>query len=426
MSIQSPRGTRDILPAQQPSWRFVLETVRGVAEQLSFKAITVPTYEELSLFTRSIGSGTDIMDKELFLVRGIRSQDESYALRPEGTAGIVRAFIEHGMHTWPQPVRVYSIVNNFRYDRPQKGRYREHVQISLEHFGDFGPFADAWVIFTTWTMLSRLGLKGIVLQLNTLGTSEERAAYAETLHAYLEPHTQELSEDSQTRLESNPLRILDSKDANDQRLVSEVPALRETLGETSRAHFEAVKGYLEAWGIPYELNTNLVRGLDYYCHTAFEWTVPGHDGQQASLGGGGRYDGLVPQLGGPNVGAVGAGLGLDRVIEECERQGLLGDLKLATPDVYIIAADDTGRTVAVRLIGELTTAGISLDAGLGRESFGSQMKAASRSGARFAVIIGAKEAEKEEVTLKDLGSGEQQRIRIENLTSNLNDLLQQR
>jgi len=410
MNIQAPRGTRDILPDQQPGWRHVAETVRAVSQQLSFRPITVPTYEELALFTRSIGGGTDIMDKELFLARGIRSEEESqYALRPEGTAGIVRAFVQHGMHTWPQPVRLFSIVNNFRYDRPQKGRYREHVQVSLEYFGDFGPFADAWVIFTTWTILSRLGLKSLMLQLNTLGTKEERLAYEDALRQHLEPLRDQLSEDSRSRLESNPLRILDSKDASDRRLVADAPKLSGSLGEASQAHFESVRRYLDSWQIPYELNPSLVRGLDYYCHTAFEWTVADAGGQQASLGGGGRYDGLLPQLDGPNIGAVGAGLGLDRVIEECERQGTL-PTEQAKPDLYLVAADEAGREVAVRLIAELTKAGLSVDANLSKEGFGPQIKAAGRSGARFAAIIGADEAGAGEVTLKNLENGEQERL----------------
>ena len=212
MSFQSPRGTRDILPADQAVWRHVCTTADQYARLMGYQPITIPTYEELALFQRSIGSGTDVMDKELFLTRGIRVEEgtESYALRPEGTAGIVRSFIQNGMQTWPQPVKLFSLVNVFRYDRPQKGRYREHVQFDIEYFGDFGPFADAWVIYTTWQFFQSLGLEGLKLHLNTLGTSEERQRFVEALKEYFLPLVDRLSSDSAHRLEGNPLRILDS------------------------------------------------------------------------------------------------------------------------------------------------------------------------------------------------------------------------
>jgi len=341
-TLQSPRGTRDILPDEQPLWQLVRRTAQEVAEQFAFQPITTPTYEDLRVFERAIGGGTDVMDKELFLTRGTRSEEgegTEYALRPEGTAGIVRAFIQHGMHTWPQPVRLFTFVNNFRYDRPQKGRYREHVQFDLEAFGETSPFADAWIIAATWQFLSRLEIKGLILLLNTLGTSEERANYSKALQEYLEPLKEQLSSDSLKRLTLNTLRILDSKDAGDQKVLLEAPRLLDFLSLESKAHFEAVQNYLKYWNIPFKLDSALVRGLDYYSHTAFEWIVEGSAGQQASLGGGGRYDGLVTQLGGPStVGAVGAGIGLDRVVEELAIQQAENLPSSVKPEVFILCA----------------------------------------------------------------------------------------
>jgi histidyl-tRNA synthetase len=302
-SVQAPRGTRDLLPADQPVWQLAIRTAHTAASRLGFAPITVPTYEETGLFHRSIGAGTDILDKELFVVKGVKAEEETapYALRPELTASIVRAYIQHGMHTWPQPVKLYSIASNFRYERPQKGRYREHTQFDVEYFGDKGAFADAWVIFCNWEFFHLLGLTGITLKLNTLGTPDERQRFKEALVGHFTPLRHRLSPDSQTRLDINPLRILDSKDPADRELCGQAPNFAHYLGEGSQVHFQAVQSFLTEWGIPFTLDPYLVRGLDYYSHTTFEWTVAGKTGQQDSLGGGGRYDGLLPYLGGPDA-----------------------------------------------------------------------------------------------------------------------------
>jgi histidyl-tRNA synthetase len=409
--IQSPRGTRDILPAQQPLWQHVKNMAEATSEQMGFKPITVPTYEYASLFNRSIGEGTDIMDKELFVVRGARVEagNEEYVLRPEGTAGIVRSYIEHGMQTLPQPVKLYSIVNNFRYDRPQKGRYREHVQVSIEYFGDASAFSDAWVIYTTYRYLMNVGLSGMKLQINTLGTAEERIEYIEVLRAALRPNMEKLSSDSQKRLETNPMRILDSKDEADQALLNSVQNLRESLGDESLARYAEVLTYLDAWNIPYEENHRLVRGLDYYSHTAFEWVIDGH---ASSLGGGGRYDTLVQKLGGPATPAVGAGLGLDRIVEALE--GVM-ETEETTADIFYVAADGAGRMAAPELIGRLLDAGFNVDTALGKDGMGPQLKTAGKLKAYAALIVGSSELEKGQVQLKVLESGNQHIIKLENL-----------
>lgn len=408
-TLQSPRGTRDILPEQQAYWSHVKHVGARIATEMGFDPITTPTYEYRELFERSIGKGTDVMDKELFLLRsrGTEAGQEEYALRPEGTAGIVRAFIEHGMHLRPQPVKLWSFLNNFRYDRPQKGRYREHVQFDLELFGDTGPFADAWIILATYRFLSELGLQGLKLQLNTLGTMEERQKYQDALREQLMNRKHELSEDSQNRLDVNPLRILDSKDQQDQRVLDGLPALLDFCSDETKAHYQAVRDYLQTWGIPYVENARLVRGLDYYCHTAFEWTTEGAGGQQSSLGGGGRYDGLLTQLGGQGNGAVGAGIGLDRVIEEMERQEVVLPQNQTAETVAVAVAEPDAKQKAASLVQRFLSEGKRVVANFDRDSLGSQLKTASKQGATRAYILGSEELANNTVTIKNLEDGSQ-------------------
>ncbi len=408
-NLQTPRGTRDILPDQQALWDFVKATGVRVSSSLGFAPITTPTYEYRELFERAIGEGTDVMDKELFLLRsrGTEAGKEEYALRPEGTAGIVRSYIENGMHTWPQPVKLTSFINCFRYDRPQKGRYREHVQFDLELFGEKGPFSDALIILATYRFLTELGLKDLKLQLNSLGVLEERNAYQAALVAALTDKKSELSEDSQKRLETNPLRILDSKDTKDQALLGSIPALSTFFSPETTEHFAKVQEYLKAWQIPFELNPRLVRGLDYYSHTAFEWTTEGAGGQQSSLGGGGRYDGLITQLGGKDCGAVGAGIGLDRVVEELERQGITPPADTSTETVAVIVASPAAAVTAAGLVSKFLWEGKKVVANFDRENVGSQFKQADRAGAAKAYILGDEELANHTVTVKDLTNGEQ-------------------
>jgi histidyl-tRNA synthetase len=417
-NMQSPRGTRDILPADQAVWSFVRNAAAKVAAQMNFQSISTPTYEDLTLFNRAIGGGTDVIDKELFLVRGIQTEagSEEYALRPEGTAGIVRAFIEHGMQTWPQPVKLWSFVNCFRYDRPQKGRYREHIQFDLELFGDSSAWADAWILLAMWRFYQEVGLGDKVeLKLNTLGTLEERNAYIGKLHEYFNPLRDQLSEDSQRRLESNPLRIHDSKDEGDKRLCEGAPRLVDNVGDESRAHYEEVKRLVSVWGISFAEDSSLVRGLDYYSHTTFEWVPKEYEGSQASVGGGGRYDGLIPQLGGPVTGAVGAGIGLDRICE------LVVDCGVAipamdAPQYFLVAADAIGKEYIEReVIPKMFTQGLRFDAALNKEGVGAQLKQAGKVGAKSAVIVGQHEVESGQVVVKDLESGEQKEASTEGL-----------
>lgn len=410
-TIQSPRGTRDILPQDQAVWRFVRNAAEKVAAQMNFQRIQTPTYEEKALFSRAIGGGTDVIDKELFLVRGIQTEagSEEYALRPEGTAGIVRAFIEHGMHTLPQPVKLWSFVNCFRYDRPQKGRYREHTQFDLELFGDPSAWSDAWIILAMWQFYKEVGLgEKVTLKINSLGTSEERALYVGALKGYFEPLKNQLSEDSQRRLETNPLRILDSKDERDKDLCKDAPKLLFSLGQESGEYYSEVLRLLSTWKIPFEEDTSLVRGLDYYSQTTFEWVPRYLTGSQASVGGGGRYDGLVSQLGGQNVGAVGAGIGLDRICELILDTGVEIPV-VEGPEYFLVAADTAGQAkIESEILPKLLAEGKTVDAVLSKDSMSAQMKQAGRVSAKKAIIMGQQEVESGQVVIKDMESGEQQ------------------
>ena len=423
-NLQAPRGQRDILPEEQPLWQSIRSTAEYISEQMGFSPITIPTYEYLSLFQRSIGAGTDVMDKELFLTRGPHTEPgkEEYALRPEATAGIARAYIEHGMSSLAQPVKLYTLATCFRYDRPQKGRYREHNQLSTEYLGDDSAFSDAWLIYANYRFLTELGLKDILLKINTLGTNTERASYIDAFVAALTPHKESLSKDSQYRLEQNPLRILDSKDAGDQELLKTAPKLSEHLGQESKERHSTVLSYLKSWGIPFEEDPSIVRGLDYYCHTTFEWFVKDSEGQQSALGGGGRYDGLIPQLGGPTTPAVGSGLGLDRIMEAI--QAIEGNTAPQGVDLFVIAADAAGKQRAFSLITELFEAGFSVDAALDKEGVSSQLKVASKHNAEAVLILGEQEISQGIIQLKVLETGEQQSLTLATLTHELTNLFE--
>lgn len=415
-TIQAPRGTRDILPQDQVLWEHLVDFCKLRANQFGYLPITIPTFEETGLFERSIGESTDILEKELFIVSNRNSaESDRYALRPEATAGIVRAFVEHGLHTLPQPVKLYNILNNFRYERPQKGRYRELWQFDLEIIGEKSPLADCWCILTGYQLFQSLGLTEVELQLNSLGLLEERTEFLSALRDYLEPRKDQLSEDSKRRLDSNPLRILDSKDPQDQALLKDAPKLLDFFGPVSQSHFEQVKKTLDLWKIPYHLNPHLVRGLDYYCHTTFEWYLPGEGGSQSALGGGGRYDGLLPQLNGPDLGAVGQALGLDRIFNALDAKGY----KLAhtnNPELFLIPADEAGLQHILQILPELTwLTNPRVDWSFEKVGVGNLLKKALKLEAEAVLIIGSAEIEKGKYQLKWLQTGEQEEVTLDEL-----------
>ncbi len=411
--IQAIRGMRDILPEQTPLWQYLEDRVRGVLEGYGYREIRMPILEMTELFKRSIGEVTDIVEKEMYTFDD--RNGDSLTLRPEGTAGCVRAGIENGLfHNQVQ--RLWYQGPMFRHERPQKGRFRQFHQIGVETYGMEGPDIDAEIILITRRIWQSLGLlDGLELQINTLGTSEERAAYRGRLVEYLSAHKEKLDEDSLRRLESNPLRILDSKNPAMAELIAQAPSLMDYLGAESRVHFETQLAALDAAGVAYVVNPRLVRGLDYYARTVFEW-VTDRLGAQGTVCAGGRYDGLVEQLGGRPTPATGFALGVERLITLLEESGFESSEGL--PHLYMVLVGEGPQKQGLVLAEGLRDLypGLRLQVNCGGGSFKSQFKKADRSGAAFALVLGEDELANNVVSLKPLRSeGEQQQIALDEL-----------
>ena len=405
--IQAVRGMNDILPEQAELWEHFEEVVRGWLRDYGYRAIRMPVLERTELFVRSIGEVTDIVEKEMYTFVD-QMNGESLTLRPEGTASCVRAAIEHNL-LYPGPQRLCYAGPMFRHERPQKGRYRQFHQVGVEALGFGGPDIDAEHIVMCARLWQRLGIGDVTLELNTLGDSAARARFRERLVGYFEQHRDALDADSQRRLHSNPLRILDSKNPHLQALIAAAPRMAEDMDEESLRHFEGVQSLLKAAGVAYTLNHRLVRGLDYYNRTVFEW-VTGSLGAQGTVCAGGRYDGLVAQIGGKPAPACGFAMGVERLLE------LMQHARRAparTTDVYLAHQGAVAAPCAFRVAEALRDHGLSVVLDCSGASFKSQMKKADGSGARFAVIIGDDEAAAGEVTLKPLrGNGEQTRCAL--------------
>jgi len=402
----APRGTDDVLPEEWRWWRYVRDTAERVCERFGYRRIETPVFEHAGVYLRTAGAGTDIVEKEVYVFRD--RGDDLLALRPEGTAGVVRAYIEHGMASLPQPVRLYYIAPNFRYDRPQAGRYRQHTQLGIEAIGDPHPLLDAETIDVLRTFFDTLGIGEYTVKLNTIGDASCRPAYVEALRAYYRPHLDTVCADCRVRFEKNPLRLLDCKEERCQPVIAGAPRLHEYLCDACREHFALLRTYLDALGIAYVIDERLVRGLDYYTRTVFEFH-PLVEGAQSSMGSGGRYDGLVELLGGPATPGVGFGTGFERLILNLQRQGLdLGPPP--APDVFIAHLTPDAATVALRLAGHLRAAGLEAIVGPAGRSLKAQMRAADARGARYAAILGEQELAAGEVTLRDLGTREERRV----------------
>ncbi len=394
--IQAVRGMRDILPGQTPLWQFVEDTARRVFQSYAYGEIRTPVLEMTELFKRSIGEVTDIVEKEMYSFED--RNGDSLTLRPEGTAGCVRACMENGLlHNQTQ--RLWYQGAMFRHERPQKGRYRQFEQIGLEAYGMAGPDIDLEVILVSARLWKELGISGLELQINTLGTPDERKAYRTRLVEYLRAHQDRLDEDSLRRLETNPLRVLDSKNPEMTDIITGAPSLMDDLGEESRTHFEVIVRGLEAAGVDYVVNPRLVRGLDYYSRTVFEWMTD-LLGAQGTVCAGGRYDGLVEQLGGRPTPAVGFGMGVDRVVAVLEELGAAPTD--ADPHAYLVLAGDQVQAPGLVLAEELRNLlpGLRLQVNCGGGSFKSQFKKADRSGARVALILGEDELRQQQVGVK--------------------------
>jgi histidyl-tRNA synthetase len=397
-NIQAIRGMHDVLPSQTPHWQYLEACVRDVLGRYGYQEIRMPIVESTELFKRSIGEVTDIVEKEMYTFED--RNGDSLTLRPEGTAGCVRAALEHGLlHNQTQ--RLWYQGPMFRHERPQKGRYRQFHQIGVEAFGMAGPDIDAELILITARLWKALGIDGLELQLNSLGTAEERAAYRQELVAYFERHHDALDEDSRRRLHSNPLRILDTKNPDMAELVAGAPVLADHLGEESRRHFEQLQALLEAAGVGFVVNPRLVRGLDYYSLTVFEW-VTDQLGAQGTVCAGGRYDGLVAQLGGRPTPAVGFAMGVERLIALLEQDDRLPDG--ARADVYLVQMGEAARHEALVLAERLRDAlpQLRLLTHCGEGGFKAQFKRADRSGARIALVLGEDELARGEIGIKHL------------------------
>ena len=392
-------GTQDILPDQQPYWRMVEQTVERVMQLYGFGRIDTPTFEETAVFQRGVGAGTDIVEKEMYSFedRG----GEHLTLRPEGTAGVVRAYLEHGLFMKPQPVKLFYVrVPMFRFERQQRGRYREHHQFGCEALGETDPAVDAEIIAVLMTIYRELGLRGLELHLNSIGDRVCRPRYVQALVEYYRPLYADLCQDCKVRFDKNPLRLLDCKEPQDQPKIANAPKITDYLDEACAAHFAEVRRLLDAEGISYVLDPLLVRGLDYYSRTAFEvMPAAGASRRQSAIGGGGRYDGLAELLGGRSTPGIGFGAGMERIIEVMKEQGIQ---PLAEPPLlaYVAYVGAEAKVEAARLVTELRQANIRAELAFGDRSLKAQMKQANASGARYVFVIGEEELQRGEVAVR--------------------------
>jgi len=417
--IQALRGTRDILPDEVGYWQRVEAVARDILGKAAYREIRTPIFEQTELFERGIGEATDVVGKEMytFTDRG----DRSITLRPEMTAGLVRSLIEHKLYATGNVQRLWCVGPVFRYERPQAGRQRQFHQLDVEILGSADARADAEVIALATDLLQTLGLKNLTLDLNSVGTPADRQDYRAALVDYFTPYSAELDDDSQNRLTRNPLRILDSKHERTKEIVQAAPSILDYLNSSSQQRFEQVQQRLTDLGIAYQVNPRLVRGLDYYTHTAFE--IQSADlGAQATVCGGGRYDGLVTELGGPETPAIGWGLGMERLVLLLQKLQPSGG---ATVDFYVVSKGDRPEAQALVVTQTLRRLGFAVELDLSSSAFGKQLKRADRSGAAACLILGDTEAENGTVQIKWLASGEQQAIAQTDLPDLANDLRRQ-
>jgi histidyl-tRNA synthetase len=408
--FKAPRGTTDILPEERKYWDYIRQNAVRVCELYGYGRLDTPVFEDTGLFARSVGDETDIVTKEMYTFddRG----GNSITLRPEGTASVCRAYIEHGMSRRPRPVRLYYFSSIYRYERPQAGRLREHHQFGCEAIGDGSPSLDAEVIAVAWQFFTGLGLKALTLHLNSIGCKECRPAFTAALKEYYAARVDGLCGDCKIRMAKNPLRLLDCKHTSCRNISDGAPRTVDYLCGDCGEHFNRLKHYLDILAIPYVIDHRLVRGLDYYTRTVFE-IQPEAEGAQSTVGGGGRYDDLVSELGGPPTPAIGFGTGIERLIINLKREGV------AVPDppapaVFVAAATDGAADAALSLANRLRGRGISVRHAPGR-SLKAQLKQADGSGARYAAIIGEEEMAAGNVRLRDMTTGEQRAVSADEL-----------
>ncbi|MEO6350392.1 MAG: histidine--tRNA ligase [Candidatus Limnocylindrales bacterium] len=419
--FQSPRGTRDLLPTEMVTFRRLEDKARELAALYGFQPIETPLFEDSAVFERGIGGATDIVEKELFRVRSPGKDEDRWALRPEATAGTVRAYIQHGMQTLPQPVKLTSFGSMFRYDRPQAGRYRQFWQWNIEAIGDPGPAIDAEIIELALRYVTAVGVTDVEVHVNSIGDMACRPAYIERLVEYLGPHEATLPEVERRRLTVNPLRLLDSKDARVNELMEAAPSIADFLCAACRDHFDSVLSHLSTLGVEIRLSPRLVRGIDYYTRTAFELYQRGAEGQQSALGGGGRYDGLVEHFGARPTPGIGFALGIDRIaLAAGGSDGQAGGAGATGwhPVAVVVGADPSATDLRLKLATDLRAAGIATTADLAPRKLGRQLEGAARDGAHFAVVVGD-ELDQGQVQLRDLEAGTQRPVNVPDLVREL-------
>lgn len=406
MLTGAPRGTKDILPGMVNGWRYVEQIIREACREFNYQEIRTPIFEHTELFQRGIGDGTDVVDKEMYTFTD--RSGRSLTLRPENTASVVRSFVENKLYAEPMPLKVFYIGPMFRYDRPQAGRMRQFHQFGVEALGSESPVVDAEVIMLALTVLKKLGLKDLKLKINSVGCPKCRPQHRKLLQDYFRPHLSELCEDCQSRFDRSPLRILDCKVDADKPFMAGAPKITDSLCDECKEHFETVKKLLTEAGVEYEVDSNLVRGLDYYTKTAFEIQYSPL-GAQSTVGGGGRYDGLVEELGGPSTPGVGFAMGLERILLALEKQNLLPETKEAV-DVFAVIPDEGGVADAFRVVTALRNQGLVCDMNLVPRSMKAQMKQANREQAKFALIFGEEERSRGAVTVRNMADSSQEEV----------------
>jgi len=412
---QAPRGTSDILPQEQPYWRYIEQKAVNLCQLYGYERIDTPAFEDAGLFVRTVGKGTDIVEKEMYTFedRG----GNKVTLKPEGTAPVCRAYIERGLHNLPQPVKLFYFASIFRYERPQAGRYRQHYQFGYEAIGDDDPALDAEVIDLAWRFFESLGLRHLSLQLNSIGCKQCRPRYLTALKDYYANYTHQLCADCKTRLKRNPLRLLDCKKPRCQQIADAAPRSVDHLCLQCAEHFNRLKEYLGSLELPFVLNHRLVRGLDYYTRTVFE-IQPEEEGSQSTIGGGGRYDDLIEELGGKPTPALGFAIGIERIILNLKKQDV-SIPPLPKPQVFIAHIGDEASVEATKLAARLRRTGIGVIQAAGSKSLKAQLRQANTLGVRHAVIIGEDEIKNGTVILRDMATGEQRTIPLSQLQREL-------
>ncbi|MCG3085947.1 histidine--tRNA ligase [Anoxybacillus sp. LAT_35] len=422
MSFQIPRGTQDILPEQAAKWQYIEHIARELCRRYNYQEIRTPIFEHTELFLRGVGDTTDIVQKEMYTFedRGGRS----LTLRPEGTAAVVRSFVENKMYGYPnQPVKLYYMGPMFRYERPQAGRFRQFVQFGVEALGSNDPAIDAEVIALAMDIYHTLGLKKLKLVINSLGDVESRKAHRQALIDHFQPRIHEFCDDCQARLHKNPMRILDCKKDRDHELMRTAPSILDYLNEQSRTYFEKVQMYLQKLGIAFEVDSRLVRGLDYYNHTAFEIMSEAEGfGAITTLCGGGRYNGLVQEIGGPETPGIGFALSIERLLAALEAEGISLPISEGI-DCYVVALGEQAKEEAVALVAALRKEGISAEKDYQDRKVKAQLKAADRLHATYVAILGEDELQKGVINVKHMATGEQQEVPLDTFVSHMENVL---